>query len=113
VGPAPEPSAGLGPLVIQDLDIGQVGMVIHGGRRAGSRSRLHSGRRDGWPPGSAPVEAVATAYRDAAELLGVQVDQVTGMEVLIAADRPASWAVQVGQPVAAMTDQDSVDRGGR
>jgi hypothetical protein len=31
----------------------------------------------------------------------------------VAADRPAGWAVQPGQPVAAMTDQDPMDGRGR
>jgi hypothetical protein len=31
VGAAPEPGAGLGPLVAQDLHIGQAGVVVDGG----------------------------------------------------------------------------------
>jgi hypothetical protein len=40
-------------------------------------------------------------------------DQVTWVGVLVAADRPAGWTVQPGQPVAAMADQHPVHGGGR
>src|SRR5512132_1407586 len=39
-------------------------------------------------------------------------DQITGSRVLVAADRPASRAVQPPQPVAAMTDKHPMHGGG-
>jgi hypothetical protein len=52
------------------------------------------GRRDGCAAPSPAVDSVAATVGDAAQLLGIQMDQVTGMEVLIAADRPAGRPIQ-------------------
>jgi hypothetical protein len=64
-------------------------------------------------PGRAAMDAVATTGGDTAQLLDIQVDQVTGMGMLVAADHPAGGAVQPDQPVDVVADQDAVDGGGR
>jgi hypothetical protein len=40
-------------------------------------------------------------------------DQVTAMEVLVAADRPAGWPIQAGKPVHLVADQHPMHGGGR
>jgi hypothetical protein len=62
--------------------------------------------------GSAAQEPVATTSGDVAELLDVDVDQLTGMVVLVAADRLAGDPVQMGQAADAAADQDGVHGGG-
>src|SRR6185437_16965772 len=59
------------------------------------------------------VDAVPAAVGDVAKLLDVDVDQLTGPVPLIAADRHAGRTVQVRQPRAAVTGQDSMHRRGR
>ena len=59
------------------------------------------------------MDSVATTGGDAAQLFGVQMDQVTGMEVLAAADRPAGWPIQAGEPVHLVADQHPMHGGGR
>jgi len=112
VGAAPEPGTGLGPLVAQDLHVGQSGVVIDRGVQVVVAASTRVGPTIGGASGPAlgPVTAI---LGDPAELLGVQVDQVAGPWVLVAADRPAGWAVQPGQPVHSVADQDAVHGGGR
>src|SRR5215212_7070983 len=112
MGTAPEPGRRSGPARPQDLHIGQAGVVIDGGMQVVvAASTPVDATVDG---ASGPAaDTVAATCRDAAELLGVQVDQVAWPWVLVAADRPPGGAVQPGQPVTAMTDQDPVDGRGR
>jgi hypothetical protein len=49
-------------------------------------------------------EPVAASGGDVAQLLDVNMDQVAGMVVLIAADRAAGGPVQMGQAADAATD---------
>jgi hypothetical protein len=58
------------------------------------------------------VDAVAAPGGDATQLLDVQVDQIAGPVMLVAADRPAGGTVQPGQPVHPVADQHPMDRGG-
>jgi hypothetical protein len=112
MGTAPEPGAGLGPLVPQDLHIGQAGVGIDGGMQLVVAASTPVDATVDRASGPA-ADTMAATCRDAAELLGVRVDQVAWPWVLVAADRPTGGAVQPGQPVAAMTDQDPVDGRGR
>jgi hypothetical protein len=63
-------------------------------------------------PSGAAQEPVATPSWDIAELLDIDVDQVAGMVVFLAADRLAGGPAQVGQAADAAADQDGV-HGGR
>jgi len=56
--------------------------------------------------------APASAVGDVAELLHVNVQHRPGMVVLVATDRFAGSAVNVGEPVQARVDQDAVNRRG-
>ena len=58
------------------------------------------------------MDAVATAGAQPAQLLDVQVDQLTRVGALIAAEHRTGWAVHERQPVEAMADQHPVDGGG-
>ena len=82
-------------------------------RHAGSRSRRLIGRRGGWPPRRRGHSDGGHHLGAATQLLDVQVDQVAGPRVLIAADRPTAGAVQPGQAVHPVTDQDAVHGRGR
>ena len=55
---------------------------------------------------------MATPGGDVAELLDVDVDQGTGMGVLVAADGLAGGSVQLGEPADPAADQDGMDGGG-
>jgi hypothetical protein len=55
---------------------------------------------------------VATPGGEVAELLAVDVDQGTGMGVLVAADGLAGGSVQLGEPADPPADQDGMDGGG-
>jgi hypothetical protein len=112
VGAAPEPGAALGPLVTQDLDLGQAGVVVDRSMQvvvAAARSVGAAVDR----PSSPAVDSVATPGGDAAQLLDIQVDQVAWPVMLIAADRSAAGTVQPPQPVHPVADQDPMDGGGR
>jgi hypothetical protein len=111
VGAAPEPGAALGPLVAQDLHVGQAGVVVDRGMQvvvATARPVGAAVDRSGSPT----LHSVAAPGGDAAQLLDVQVDQVAGPRVLVAADRSAGGAVQPRQPVQLVADQDPMDGGG-
>jgi hypothetical protein len=56
-------------------------------------------------------DLVAAAVRDVAEFLDVDVDQVAGCRVFVAADDPACGAVEVGEAGQAVAGQDAVDGG--
>jgi hypothetical protein len=71
------------------------------------------GRRDGCPSQQPGRGLGGHHRRDAAQLLGVQMAQVTAMEVLVAADRPAGWPIQAGKPVHLVADQHPMHGGGR
>ncbi len=63
--------------------------------------------------GSPPAYLVAAAGWDAAQLLDVDADELAGPVTLVAADGLAGLAVEVGEPVEVVADQDAVHRGGR
>jgi hypothetical protein len=48
--------------------------------------------------GGAAVDFVGAAVGDVAEFLDVDVDQVAGCGMFVAADRPGGGAIEVGQP---------------
>lgn len=54
----------------------------------------------------------AAAYGDLAEFLRIEVHQVTGMVVFVAAHDPCGGPVQPAQPGEPVSGQDLVDRGG-
>jgi hypothetical protein len=60
VGAAPEPSTGLGPLVAQDLDTGQAGVVVDCGVQVVIATGRSVGASVGHPVGAA-VHAMAAA----------------------------------------------------
>ena len=62
--------------------------------------------------GGPAQEPVAATSGDIAELLDVDVDQVAGLAVLVAADRLAGCPVQVTEAADAAADQDGMDGGG-
>ena len=59
------------------------------------------------------MDTMAASRRDAAQLLDVHVDQLTGVGALIAADQLPSRPVHPGQPVQAMAAQHPRDGRGR
>jgi hypothetical protein len=59
-------------------------------------------------PSGPAQEPVATTGRDVAQLLDIEVDQVAGMVVFVAAHRPAGGPVQIGQAADAAADQDGM-----
>src|SRR5581483_7894732 len=99
------------PLVIVDLAVGQTGVVVEGGVDEGVADL--PAFRPGRPGRCAPaVSPPATAGRDLGEFLDVDVDQVTGTGVLVAANGPPAGAVHVRQPVGVMTAEHGIDRRG-
>jgi hypothetical protein len=51
-----------------------------------------------------------TARWDLAQLLDIEVDQITGMVVLVAADHPTGRPVHPRQPVEPVPDQNPMHR---
>lgn len=103
-GAGPEPGAGAGPLIAKALDVGQAGVVVDGG--------VEIVVADPTPASGATtsaVDAVAAAGGDTAQLLGVDMDQVAGVGMLVAADHPAGGAVQPVESVLLVADQNPVD----
>ncbi len=103
MGSGQEPGCGLSPLVGVDLGIGQPGVVIDGGvdePMAGQKMVMAAGLAAGAVglavglAGGPAQEPVTTPGRDVAQLLDIDVDQVAGMRMLIAADRLAGGPVQ-------------------
>ena len=108
-GPAQEGCAGGGLLVGVDLAVGQAGMVIDGGVDVVEAHAVAPGAA-----GLAAQDLVSAAVGDAAEFLDVDVDQFTGPVAFVAADELSGGAVQEGESVQAVPDQDAVDgRGGQ
>jgi hypothetical protein len=62
-------------------------------------------------PGVAPEDPVAAAIRDVAQLLDVDVHQVTRVGVFVAADHPPGAAVQMGQAWESIAGQDPMHSG--
>jgi hypothetical protein len=62
--------------------------------------------------GGPAQEPVATPSGDVAQLLDIDVDQLAGTLMLIAADRLAADPVQLGQATDAAADQHGMHRGG-
>jgi hypothetical protein len=63
-------------------------------------------------PSGPAQEPVATPGRDVAQLLDVDVDQLAGMVVFVAADRLAGDPIHIGQAADATADQDGMHGGG-
>ena len=107
LGAGPEGGGGLLALVGQDLAVGQAGVVVDGVVQVAV-----AGPGAGPAAGLASQGLVAAAVGDVSQLLDVDVHQVAGGGVLVAADRAAGGAVQVGQAGEPVAGQDPV-HGGR
>ena len=121
VGSGQEPGRRLLGLVGVDLGIGQPGVVIDGGvdePMASQRVMVAAAAAAGAVglavglAGGPAQEPVATTSGDVAQLLDIDVDQVAGMGVFLAADHLAGGPVQITQAAAAAADQDAIDAGG-
>jgi hypothetical protein len=97
-----------------DLGIGQPGVIID--RGVDEPMTLERVAVAACPPagtvglavagtGGAAQEPVATPGRDVAQLLDIDLDQLAGMVVLVAADRLAAGPVKMGQATDAAADQ--------
>ena len=98
-----EPGCGGGLLVGQDLAERNSGSVIDRRVKVVVADAPASG------PFGPAMDAVATTIRDAAQLLDVQVDQLTRVLALVA-DHDAAGAVAVGKPTHAVAAQHPIDR---
>src|SRR4051812_18406681 len=101
-GAAPEPGRGLLALVVEQLGVGQPGVVIDGvvqERVAGARPAVAFAL---FPA----VNLVPATIGDVAELLDVDVHQITGSLVFVAAHDPPGGAVEMGQPGQSEAGQD-------
>ena len=106
-GAPPERHHGDRPLVGQYLAVGEAGVVVVVGVDVGVPDPLTR-------PGPTPAVCTPASARGyPPQLLDIHVEQVSGMEVLIAPDHPAGGPVEPAQPLQAETAQHAVDgRGG-
>ena len=119
--PMQDPDRGDGGLVVVDLGVRDAGVVVNDGvhERVPEPGvvplalRLTRCRRSVVVALAAADVAPAAAVGDVPELLHVHVDQGAGVGVFVPADRFASLAVHVGEPVQSGTGQDAVDGRGR
>jgi hypothetical protein len=91
-----------------DLDVGESGVIVHGGVQEvipQSSSTIGTGPR---PP--APKTPPA-ARRDPAELLYVHMHQLPGVGSFVSADHPASGSVHPRKAMEPVAPEDAVDRG--
>jgi hypothetical protein len=116
-GTLPEAGGRVFLLVVEDLGIGQPGMIIHGVMQV-RVSGPPVGFGTGLVPGSGgPADhPVAAAVGDAAEFLDVHVHQVPGMLVFVAdgfgpADRQSGGLVQMWELGQAVSAQDFLHGG--
>ena len=86
-------------LVGQDFGVGEAAVVVDGGVQVGVAERASCARR-----GGPAVDPVAAAGGDAAELLDVDVDQLTGAGRVRSGGSGRGLAVQVAEPVQVVAD---------
>ena len=103
-----EAHGGRGPLVTERLDVGVPAVVVDGDVEI-VQAEWPLAVRAGVRLGEARREALPPARRDPAELLDVQMEQVTGCGVLVA-DDCAGDAVQMVQTLQSCPAQHAVDR---
>ena len=107
LGATPEGGGGGAGLVDQDLGVGEAAVVVEGGVEVGVAQA--SAAASGGPA----MGAVPAPGRDAAQLLDIYVDQLTGRVSFIAADGDGSGPIKMGKPVEVVADQHPIDgRGG-
>jgi hypothetical protein len=123
LGSSQEPGCSLPPLVEVDLGIGKAGMIIDRG--------VDEPMADQWivmaaapaagpvgpavPPSAGPAqEPVAAPGGDVAQLLDIDMNEVAGLVVLVAAHRLAGRPVQMGETADPAADQHGMHgRGGQ
>ena len=107
--PPPERDRGDRALVGQHLAVGEAGVVVDGGMDEGVADPAVAVVR----VAAAAVCSPATAWGDAAQLLDVDVDEVAGRGVLVAAaDHLPGGAVEPGKAVESEPAEHTVDRRG-
>ena len=121
LGSDQEPGRGLAGLIGVDLGIGEARVIINRGvdePMAVQRVAVTAGLAAGAvglavaATGGPAQEPMATPSGDVAQLLDIDVDQLAGTLMLIAADRLAADPVQLGQATDAAADQHGMHRGG-
>lgn len=106
-GSGHEPGGGGAAFVSEDLGVGEAGVVVDGRVDVGVADVLAV------PAGGGPPKfLVSAAFGDSPEFLDVDVDEIPGSLVLVAADRAPGGAIQPVEAVQAVAREDLVDRRG-